>query len=522
MPRKKKNSPRKTSSGRNLRNPREWTKEEQEAAERREQKRVEHEAAQKKKREERAAKQREEDAERERVLQEALERHEQERLQAEANALLEQQQKEAEAKALAEQQSKALAEQQRQRELLQSRQTTTLANKKNQERQRIGDQEFDDVTERARLSQAQNSQNISSDDEIMQDAFKDWINTLPTAPVPEPEPKPAPAPATTSTASAVLPTTAAPASPATTVSLPGSPPPGAGGGSPPRGNSPNNNNNLLSDNWYRWREIQCFHLEEPIRSEAHDFLESVVPAAPDLDSALRMLNNEQLVHLEGIIAKAEMPDVAYYRYSSNATDEQMNETVDAVTASNDDQYVEISNFYHIRLGLDPNEPGWTLPNMLLCFLNTHELNVVRSIVHLPSIREQVRLTDLPPPTPSKKKKVTIQSRGVKKPLKKRSKAAPPWLKEMKRVQSTTDLLVPRLPMQRLIREIAQDFSPGGDGMRFQVDALDVIREAAEAYLVGTFEDANLCCIHAKRVTVLPRDMTLTRRLRGEINRPNKH
>ena len=66
---------------------------------------------------------------------------------------------------------------------------------------------------------------------------------------------------------------------------------------------------------------------------------------------------------------------------------------------------------------------------------------------------------------------------------------------------------------RLVREIAQDFRPD---MRFQSLALMALHEAAEAYIVGLFEDSVLCAIHAKRQTVQVKDMQLTRRIRGEL------
>jgi len=86
------------------------------------------------------------------------------------------------------------------------------------------------------------------------------------------------------------------------------------------------------------------------------------------------------------------------------------------------------------------------------------------------------------------------------------------LREIRKYQKTTELLIRRLPFQRLIREISQDHR--GD-LRFQTQAVIALQEAAEAYLVGLFEDTNLCAIHAKRVTIMPKDMQLARRLRGE-------
>ncbi len=86
------------------------------------------------------------------------------------------------------------------------------------------------------------------------------------------------------------------------------------------------------------------------------------------------------------------------------------------------------------------------------------------------------------------------------------------LREIRRYQKTTELLIKRLPFQRLVREIAQDFK---SELRFQSVAIMALQDAVESYLVGLFEDTNLCAIHAKRVTIMPKDMKLARRIRGE-------
>ena len=86
------------------------------------------------------------------------------------------------------------------------------------------------------------------------------------------------------------------------------------------------------------------------------------------------------------------------------------------------------------------------------------------------------------------------------------------LREIRKFQKSTELLIRRLPFQRLVREIAQEFRAD---LHFQSTALMALQEASEAYLVGVFEDTNLCAIHAKRVTIMPRDMQLARRIRGE-------
>jgi histone H3 len=86
------------------------------------------------------------------------------------------------------------------------------------------------------------------------------------------------------------------------------------------------------------------------------------------------------------------------------------------------------------------------------------------------------------------------------------------LREIRKYQKSTDLLIRKRPFQRLVREIAQDHRPD---LRWQSAALLAMQEASEAYLVGLFEDTNLCAIHARRVTIMPKDMQLARRIRGE-------
>ena len=86
------------------------------------------------------------------------------------------------------------------------------------------------------------------------------------------------------------------------------------------------------------------------------------------------------------------------------------------------------------------------------------------------------------------------------------------LREIRHYQKKTNLLIKRAPFARLVREIAQSFM---QELRFQNSAIGALQEAAEAYLVGFFEDTNLCAIHAKRITIMPRDIQLARRIRGE-------
>ena len=86
------------------------------------------------------------------------------------------------------------------------------------------------------------------------------------------------------------------------------------------------------------------------------------------------------------------------------------------------------------------------------------------------------------------------------------------LREIRKFQKSTELLLRKLPFQRIVREIAQEYK---SDLRFQSQAVLALQEATEAYMVGLFEDTNLCAIHAKRVTIMPKDIQLARRIRGE-------
>ena len=115
-------------------------------------------------------------------------------------------------------------------------------------------------------------------------------------------------------------------------------------------------------------------------------------------------------------------------------------------------------------------------------------------------------------TPAQKRmihKARMQGRLVKPHRYRVGTAA---LKDICHFQKTTALLIRRLPFQRLVREIAQDYKTD---LRFQSAAILCLQEAMEAYLVRLFDDTNLCAIHARRVTIMPKDIQLARRIRGE-------
>ncbi|KAJ5545424.1 hypothetical protein N7535_006189 [Penicillium sp. DV-2018c] len=90
------------------------------------------------------------------------------------------------------------------------------------------------------------------------------------------------------------------------------------------------------------------------------------------------------------------------------------------------------------------------------------------------------------------------------------------LKEIRRYQRSYDLLIAKLPFARLVREVALDLLPAdvGSELRWQSHAIQALQEAAEAFMVHLFEDTNLCAMHAKRVTIMQKDIQLARRIRG--------
>ena len=108
-----------------------------------------------------------------------------------------------------------------------------------------------------------------------------------------------------------------------------------------------------------------------------------------------------------------------------------------------------------------------------------------------------------------RKTVPINDMGIKRP--RRFRPGTVALREIRKFQKSTELLIRKLPFQRLIREIAGEFK---SDLRFQTQAILALQEAAEAYLVGLFEDTNLLAIHAKRITIMAKDMQLARRIRG--------
>ena len=110
----------------------------------------------------------------------------------------------------------------------------------------------------------------------------------------------------------------------------------------------------------------------------------------------------------------------------------------------------------------------------------------------------------------KAKKASTGAAGVKRVH--RFRPGTVALRQIKKLQKSTDLLIQKAPFQRLVRGIAQEHKAG---LRFAASALAALQESTESYVISLLADANLCSLHAKRVTAMPSDLNLARRLRGE-------
>ena len=134
-----------------------------------------------------------------------------------------------------------------------------------------------------------------------------------------------------------------------------------------------------------------------------------------------------------------------------------------------------------------------------------------------SNRKKVELGSKDPKTPKPakplKKKSQPSTGGVKKPH--RFRPGTVALREIRRYQKTTTLLIKKLPFQRLVRELASYMK---SDLRFSYGAMMAFQESAEIYLVGLFADAMLCCVHGKRVTISKRDIRLAYAIRGDRQR----
>jgi histone H3 len=134
---------------------------------------------------------------------------------------------------------------------------------------------------------------------------------------------------------------------------------------------------------------------------------------------------------------------------------------------------------------------------------------------MPRVKQTARKLTGSRPIQGKKVPAHLQGRrnapgGTKKPH--RYRPGTVALREIRRYQKSTELLLRKLPFQRLVRQITQDYSSTA---KWQSQAILALQEAAEYYLIHLFEDANLCAIHAKRKTIMVKDIQLARRIRRD-------
>ncbi|TEA35413.1 hypothetical protein DBR06_SOUSAS21310049 [Sousa chinensis] len=153
-------------------------------------------------------------------------------------------------------------------------------------------------------------------------------------------------------------------------------------------------------------------------------------------------------------------------------------------------------------------------HLQLAIRNDEELNKLlgRVTIAQGGVLPNIQAVLLPKKTEShhKAKGNAPATGGVKKPH--RCWPGTIALREIRHYWKSPELLIGKLPFQRLVREIAQDFKMD---LRFQSSAVRALQEVCEAYLVGLFEDTNLCAIHANRVTIMPKDMQLARHIHGK-------
>jgi len=116
--------------------------------------------------------------------------------------------------------------------------------------------------------------------------------------------------------------------------------------------------------------------------------------------------------------------------------------------------------------------------------------------------------------PRKSSPSSSAAKNIQSPARRRYRPGERALREIRFYQRNTDLLIRRLPFARLVKEVQTYFYR--KEYRWQAEAMLALQEAAESHLTGLFEDANLCTIHAKRVTVMPKDIQLARRIRGPL------
>lgn len=141
--------------------------------------------------------------------------------------------------------------------------------------------------------------------------------------------------------------------------------------------------------------------------------------------------------------------------------------------------------------------------------HNHDHATTKKHSHKHGEKKLASLEPRPSKEPSKHGSKTLNVVGVVKKPKRHWRPGTVALREIRKYQKTTDLLLLRAPFQRLVREIAQDYKTD---VRFQSEAIAALQEAAEAYVTELFEGTNHCAIHTGRVTIMGKDMSLTKHL----------
>ena len=114
---------------------------------------------------------------------------------------------------------------------------------------------------------------------------------------------------------------------------------------------------------------------------------------------------------------------------------------------------------------------------------------------------------------TKGKQASVKKATQEEGQKRRTRPGAKALREIKLYQRSTANLLPRLALQRIVKDISSRVLPD---TRYTKGAISAIQECVEAYMVGLMEDTGLCAIHARRMTIMTKDMKLARRIRGEI------
>jgi histone H3/H4 len=149
--------------------------------------------------------------------------------------------------------------------------------------------------------------------------------------------------------------------------------------------------------------------------------------------------------------------------------------------------------------------------------------VLFSLIRKSTMMEGLDDSDFPRPRVSQPVEMPVkkQKRKIATPQKKSDiSRSTKTMKAIQIAQRTTHLLVPKLPFSRVVRDIVKKETTGNHQLRMATEALKVLQIATEAYIIGLIEDTNRCTIHAKRSTMMPKDLELARIIRGEID-PNK-